>query len=57
MKLLDAAGLLQDFGRVDDVVKVDLDKPILARLTPRGSQAAEGHIGSLETLFILILQN
>ena len=57
MELLDAAGLLQDFGRVDDVVEVDLDEPVLARLAPRGPQAAEGHVGSLETPFVLILQD
>ena len=56
MELLDAAGLLQDLCGVDDVVKVDLDEPVLARLAPRGPQAAEGHVGPLEAPFVLVLQ-
>ena len=57
MELLAAAGLLQDLGRVDDVVKVHLDEAVLARLAPRGPQAAEGHVGPIEAPLVLVLQD
>ena len=57
MILLAAAGLLEDLGGVDNVVVVYLDETFLARLAPRGPQAAEGHVGTLETPLVLILQD
>ena len=57
MELLAAAGLLDDLGGVDDVVEVDLDEAVLARLAPRGPQAAEGHVGTLEATLVLVLRD
>ena len=57
VELVAAARLLDDLGGVDDVVEVDLDEAVLARLAPRGPQAAEGHVGALETPLVIALHN